>query len=260
MPFIIVFAAIIVIIAVIARLQDRHVERKRAALRAEAEKSGMHTLEITAPQLLANSPRFMLFTQGTSPGIVQAGEGKFTRPEGSAIVTVFTYMFDISMGRFTRSWRQTALRVISPDMNLPGFNFMPEIVFEQMIRHIRDETLREQLAGMAKISFPDHTTFRQIAHARRDSHARVLALFDEGLLHFLNRKSADRSHDDLCIEGSGQMLLLYRYDYEIAAEDLQGFLDAGLAVFEAFLTASRRAATGTATAPPDRPYPSELEL
>ena len=192
--------------------------------------------------MLRNVSHFLLFSQGRSGDVLNVLEGEETRNGITVAIALFDYVFSMPMGRYTRHWRQTVLRLASTDLELPGFGVMPESIFERMVAHIQDRSTRELLQGSAGISFRGHPNFNQMMHVQGPNRAQVRELFDEQLLRFFEGGDGAPPHYNLCVEGAGDTLLVYRYDREVDPEDLRAFLDMAFEVYDRVAAASHRIA------------------
>ncbi len=258
MPIVIAVVVIVVTVLVVAWIQDQRVQARSRRLQAEAEKLGLRrpegsgsgnvgpgrkapsAQEIAASRVLRNVTHFLLFAQGRSGDVVTVMEGERTHNGTPVGIALFDYVFTMPQGRYVRHWRQTVIRLSSAELDLPGFGVMPESVFERMVAHIQDRTTRELLQGTAGVSFRGHPSFNQMMHVQGPNRSQVRALFDESVLQFFEGGNGAVPHYNLCVEGSGDALIVYRYDREVAPENLQLFMDTAFAVYERFAAASRR--------------------
>jgi hypothetical protein len=267
MPLLIAVVLIVVIILLISWLQDEKARRRGRQLRARAETLGLRRPAIentpgmdkrpaakkstehdaAASRVLRNVSNFLLFAQGRSGDVANVMEGEHMRNGTPVAIVLFEYIFSMPMGRYTRYWRQTVVRLASTELELPGFGVMPEGVFDRMVQHIQDRTTQELLQGTAGISFKGHPNFNQMMHVQAPNRTQVRQLFDDQLLGFFEGGDGAPPHYNLCVEGSGDTLLVYRYDREVAPEDLEAFLDTVWAAYDRFAAANRRIKAQTQT-------------
>jgi hypothetical protein len=249
MPLIAAVVVIILVVLIISWFQDQRLKQRGRRLQAEAKTLGFdspetdnagNTKDTAAHPALRNTAHFLLFAQGLSGDAKNIMQGEFTRDGIPVAITLFEYSFSVPMGRYVRQWRQTVFRLASDDLNLPGFGIMPASVFERMVHHIQNREVREMLQETAGVSFRGHPNFNQMMHLQGPNRAQVRELFDESLLRFFEGGNGDLPHYHLCVEGAGDTLLVYRYDHEVAPEDLEAFLDTAWTAYDYVAAASRR--------------------
>ncbi len=231
MPVLIAVAIIIAVVLIIGWFQDRAIQARTQQLQARAQKLGFRFSEKAEPQLLHGVGRFLLFLQGRSGEIANVMQGERTTPAGQVEVALFEYAFTLPVGRYTRSWLQTVVRLSSEELSLPAFNIIPELIFDQMVERTSDQETRERLLGTADLRFREHPTFSKWFHVQGPDRSRVRALFTEQLIDFYNQ------HKVLCTEGSQQELLFYRFDERLDPEEIEAFLDTTLQAFALYRAA-----------------------
>ncbi|MCJ7549120.1 MAG: hypothetical protein MUQ30_05520 [Anaerolineae bacterium] len=230
MPVIIGVIAVVVFILLITWLQDQKQSRRTRQLRRQAEILGLTYAESSGPRLLEQTYRFLLFAQGRTGSArnVIRGTRPTPGPETEKVdVEVFEYTFSAPLGRYTESWRQSVIRLTDTSLDLPSFSLMPEPVFETMVKNARDRELRERLVGTAGISFREHPDFTERMHLHGTARKAVQALFSDDLVAFF------KAHTDLCCEGSGPYLIIYRFDRLISPKNTDEILNEALQVYGA---------------------------
>jgi len=226
-PAIIGVIVLVVFVVLITWLQDQKQSRRTRHLRRQAEILGLTYSESSRPQLLEQARRFLLFAQGHKGSARNVMSGTRAVPGSETeevVVEVFEYTFSAPFGRYIESWRQSVVRLTDRSLELPSFSVTPEAVFEIMIRNARDPELRERLAGTAGISLREHPDFTKRMHLQGPARKAIRTLFSDDLVAFFE------AHADLCCEGSGPYLILYRFNKLVSPKRTSEILDEVLQV------------------------------
>ncbi len=134
-------------------------------------------------------------------------------------IAAFEYAFNVPFGRYTQSWRQTVIQLISPTLALPDFSVMPNFVFEALATKARDEKVREHALSSSTLKLDNAPALTEETHIQAPNREAVRPLFTDALIRFF----AD--HPDLCVEAGENTLILYRFDELTPADKLSAFID-----------------------------------
>ncbi len=157
--------------------------------------------------------RFPLFRSGRRRRIRNAMKGRFL----NADVRVFDFSSAHGEGPIHR--HTVAVYKLS-ERRIPTFCLWPHSIAAQ-----RDEPMRRQ---ERLIDMPGRPHFNALFEMRGVNPMTVRKLFHSRTLDFLER------HPDLCIEGGGQWIAVYRYDYRTRPNELHDLFRVTGQAFRAF--------------------------
>lgn len=220
MQLILGLAVVIAIILLIGWLQDNKERRRVTSLREAAERLGFDFRQDEDAAVLRQTVPFLIFYQGVSSTAhnVMLSPPNPTDDEAPRIAA-FEYAFNVPFGRYTQSWRQTVIQLLSPTLSLPAFSVMPNVVFEALATKARDEKVREHALSSPTLKLDNAPTLTEESHIQAPDRAAVEPLFTNALIRFFE------DHPDLCVEAGDNTLILYRFDELTPADKLSAFID-----------------------------------
>ena len=133
---------------------------------------------------------------------------------------VRTLDFTYQSGKGTIS--QTVICFRSSQLSLPDFSMRPEYFFHKIGSKL----------GSQDIDFESHPTAAEFSKKyllRGEGEQKIRALFTDKVLTFFAANP-----DEVCVEGSGDQLILYRDGKIIEPEDIPAFMKEGFEVFRLF--------------------------
>lgn len=132
---------------------------------------------------------------------------------------VFDYRYTTGGGKNSTTHRQMVAVFPSMPVDLPEFQLRPENIFDKI----------GTAFGYRDIDFGEHPAFSSRYLLRGTDETAVRGLFDAGLIEQI------MSHDRICIEGRGALLVLYRTRRRVRPNQISGFIDEVRALRGAFL-------------------------
>jgi hypothetical protein len=214
LPFVLV-PVFIVVAAGVWYLVWRAEQKRREALRQIAEQLGFE-LEPQADELSAREfGRFHLFTLGRGRTATNLLRGRMEHEEA----LLFDYRYDTGSGKNHSVHRQTVAAVsLGARAALPEFELRPENIFHKI----------GAAFGYQDIDFPDYPSFSSRYLVRGKDEAAVRAVFDGTVIEAVG------SAKNICIEGGGSWLVIYRAGRRVDPAKIPEFLDAARALRSAF--------------------------
>jgi hypothetical protein len=131
---------------------------------------------------------------------------------GGMEVVLFDYKYVTGSGKNQSVHRQTVAAFRVPGASLPAFQLRPESVFDRLA----------SVLGFQDIDFPDHAEFSRRYLLRGKDESAVRAAFSPALIDFFEQLAAG---DTRCsVEGAGNLVVVYRPEKRMRAEELPAFL------------------------------------
>ena len=197
---------IIGVILVLVFLFNRHLARRgriqTQKLEAAAKALGFTFREKAGAEDMALIEQSYLFKAGRKPFIKDVIAASSDRDRRLA---VFNFSYIAGQGKNARTTYQNVVRIESAALNLPQFALLPASV-SQRIGHA---------LGGTDIKFPNSAQFDAMYVVRGTDEAAIRELFTDAIMR-------DRvQHGQFCVEGAGNVLLVYRHAYQIAPEELE---------------------------------------
>jgi hypothetical protein len=198
--------AVVGLLAVVVVLSVRGERKRREALRQVAENFGFD-FEPQADQLSSSEfGRFHLFTQGRSRKAENLLRGRFERDE----VLIFDYRYVVGSGKNRTTHRQTVAALsLGPRAALPNFELRPENIFHKI----------GSAFGYQDIDLPDYPSFSSRCLLRGQDESAIRALFDGTVIE------AVENAKNICLEGGGPWLVIYRASKRINAPQIPDLLE-----------------------------------
>ena len=202
----IIVVPIVAVILFLVFLFNRHLARlgriQTQKLEAAAKALGFTFREQTSPADMALIDQSQLFKAGRKPHLKHVMESS---PSGDRRLTVFNFSYIAGQGKNARTTFQSVVRIVSPGLHLPQFVLLPTSV-SQRIGHA---------LGGTDIKFPNSAKFDAMYVVRGADEAAIRELFTDAIMR-------DREqHGQFCVEGAGNVLLVYRHAHQIAPEELE---------------------------------------
>lgn len=241
MSLIAALLVVVVIALIIGWVQDRVALRRESKLRAKGEALGLQ-FEGEAPQLRERLPHFALFGQGQQGKVRQAMVGRTEVTVGgkphTVEMAVFEYAFDVPMGRYVRSWRQTVVYLSTELLHLPSFMAMPHKIFDMIVVNTRGTQAQERLLGVSSIDFREAPEFGRRVQVQAGDRDAVRVLFTERVRALWDGQRA------LCVEGKDSHLIVYDYDEVVRPQQLEGQIERARDVLQRLLEAQEESTSG----------------
>jgi hypothetical protein len=209
---ILAFVAIAGLIAAASYYLDK---QRREQMQAVAERMGFSFSPEGEAGLRERLGRFHLFSQGRSRKIRNVMRGEI---HGVA-VTLFDYQYTTGGGRHNHTHRRTVLLFETERLRLPFFTLRPQGLFHKLAAAF----------GYGDIDFEAHPVFSDVYSLKGSDESRIRDLFGEEALSYYERRN------NLCTEGAGQQLVLYRGNGREEPGSMDGFLEQGLEVLDLFM-------------------------
>jgi len=211
-----VFAVIGFIVVVIgAIVMAFWMEKKRTdAVRQLAVSNGF-TFHETAPDGLEDKTgQFKLFTKGHSRKI----RNTMRQEQAAFTVSQFDYSYTVGSGKNSSTHNQTVLLVETRALSVPAFVLGPENVFHRL----------GDLFGVKDIDFDRYPDFSRHYLLKGDDEDAVRRLFSADILGFFT------VHTGYSIEGSGNLLLIYKGGKRLSVKDMEPAMQQRLEIFKLF--------------------------
>jgi len=135
-----------------------------------------------------------------------------------ASLFLFDYSYTAGSGKGSTTHKFTVFHFRSEKLKLPAFAMKPENTWDKLAA----------LAGFQDIDFPSHPNFSEKYRLRGRQEPAVRSLMAPHVLEHFERAPK------LCVEGTGDTLLVYSPDGEVQAPELSGLLHEAEAVYQLF--------------------------
>ena len=203
------FAVLIVVSVAVGQLMDR---QRTKALAAVAAEMGLPFYESGQANLIGTLNRLQLFSRGRNKKIHNMIYGDAQDVD----VAIFDYRYRTGSGKNSSTHSQTVAYVNSSQLDLPQFALRPERFFDRIGAAL----------GMQDINFESHPVFSGKYVLKGDSESRVREFFDSGVLDYFE------SRGELCVEGGGPHLIVYRASKRVKPDQVRALLGDGLEVYQ----------------------------
>lgn len=214
----VLFALIVIVVLVGGIVVNHFLEKKRSeALRLVANELGLtYSNDGNGLQdLFAPFERsFHLFSQGRPNKLRNLMQGEI----GEVKVDIFDYSYTIRSGRTSRTVAQTVIHFRLTQDSLPAFSLRPEHIWHEVGGWF----------GYQDIDFDSHPKFSRNYLLRGEDETAVRHLFSEPILNFYEQIP------ELCTEGRGHTLLIYRSGVRVGPEGMGSFLNEARDVLACF--------------------------
>ena len=169
------------------------------------------------------TPPLPLFGEGRSRVVTNMlhGDSELLGFAEEFEVRIFAYRYMISSGKSSHAVRQSVICFQSPQLNLPKFQLCPEHFFDKIGSKL----------GYQDIDIESHPTAAEFSKKyllRGKDEQKIRALFTDEVLAFF------AGQDKVCVEGSDDQLIWYRWGKLIEPEDIPAFMKEGFEVFRVF--------------------------
>lgn len=213
--FLFIACAVIAVVAIVVLSYYYQEKQRTEQMQAVASRLGFSFRPEAERGLLGELGRFHLFSQGHSRKI----RNVLRREIQDIRVTLFDYRYTTSGGRHNQNHDQTVVLFETERLRLPVFVLRPEGLFHKLAGAF----------GYQDIDFETHPVFSETYLLRGDDESRIRAFFTDEMLGYYTR------HANLCTEGAGQRLIFYRGGRRVEPQGMEGFLEQGLDVLDAFM-------------------------
>ena len=203
-------AAGFALVGTIIYLAWRYERKRTEVLRQVATDLGFQFAE-DEPSLMDQFGSLRLFSQGHSKKVrnVLRGAGQ------NAEVLILDYSYTVGSGKHKSTYRQTAVCLESPDLQVPDFELRPEHLFHRI----------GGLFGYQDIDFGDYPEFSRKYLLRGPNEAAIRSVFDAAIVAHV--ESLDRAY----VEGHAGQLVFYRHAKRVRPEEVRGLLEEAFGVF-----------------------------
>jgi len=169
------------------------------------------------------TPPLPLFGEGRSRVVTNMlhGDSELLGFAEEFEVRIFAYGF--AQQQQDQHVMQSVICFQSPQLNLPKFQLRPEHFFDKIGSKL----------GYQDIDIESHPTAAEFSKKyllRGEGEQKIRALFTDKVLTFFAANP-----DEVCVEGSGDQLILYRDGKIIEPEDIPAFMKEGFEVFRLFI-------------------------
>jgi hypothetical protein len=168
--------------------------------------------------LLAGLSGFELFKHGHSKRLKNLIRGATRQTE----IALFDYRYTTGGGRHQQIWRQTVVLFRLNQASLPTFTLRPESVWDKL----------GAVLGFKDINFETHPDFSKRYVLKGQDEAAIRRVFNVRVLAFYE------AEPNICTEGAGDQLLVYRRAKQIKPEEWRAFLDEAFKVLTVFNSSS----------------------
>ncbi|RME29179.1 MAG: hypothetical protein D6800_02955 [Candidatus Zixiibacteriota bacterium] len=191
-------------------------EKKRTEQLAKvADELGLSFSAKNAP-LPPAATSFELFSRGRK---TKASNAIYGEANGVQLV-VFDYQFTVGSGKNARTYRQTAISITSPELNLPRFLVRPRKSFLGLSLFGPKNVFAHK-----DIRLNDASEYSKQFMVSGDDEDAIHALFPEGL------EPVTQGSPTLTIEGCQDQLLVYRSKQRVRPEEIKSLMQTGFHVY-----------------------------
>ncbi len=190
-------------------------QKRRFQMRETAQRLGMDFQETDEYGLIAMMKEFKLFKRGYGKKITNIISNK--RDIEHADFRIFDYKYVIGGGNSTRAIHQTVFYVHSKKLNLPHLLLKPEGFFSRVNEYF----------GSQDIDFQAFPVFSK-QYTLQGDEPQVRDVMKDHILHFFTIEK------DWSLEGLNYLLILYIKNQRFSPEQIEGFYQKGLEVFQLF--------------------------
>ena len=224
-PLLIPLAIILILVGVLfLRTMWKWEEQQLKKFKDFAEQMGMEFSAKGDRALRESLAAFDLFSKGDAappiPSLTNVLHGDSEQLGYGEEFEVRTLDFTYQSGKSTIN--QTVICFRSSQLSLPDFSMRPEYFFHKIGSKL----------GYQDIDFESHPTAAEFSKKyllRGEGEQKIRALFTDKVLTFFAANP-----DEVCVEGSGDQLILYRDGKIIELEDIPAFMKEGFEVFRLF--------------------------
>lgn len=209
-----IFGGMFAVLGIVAYLHRAYEDRRREQVQTIGRSVGYEFLAVPDVEFENSLSRFAICTIGHSRKIWNLLLGT----SGDADVILFDYQFVMGSGKNQSYSTQTVLWLRSPELHLPRFLLKPEQFMDVVHGWV----------GGKDFDFPSHPEFSRRFLLVGDDEATVRAAFTEPVLQFFEQMSG------AWIEGNSDTLLFCRRRHRVAPEQIEAFLNEGLATVDTF--------------------------
>lgn len=135
-------------------------------------------------------------------------------------VWIFDFQYTTGSGKNQSTHHQTVCIFSTTELQLPRFNLYREGLLSR---------IGSGVFGMQDIDFDTHPDFSKMYVLKGDSEVQIRELFHEQLLSFFETQDKN-----LCVEGMGERLLVYRKRTKVKPNAVKEFLGEGFGLFREF--------------------------
>ncbi|MCA9292426.1 MAG: hypothetical protein KDA20_01280 [Phycisphaerales bacterium] len=178
--------------------------RRKQELRAVAERLGLSYADKDDAALAPLRSATKLFDRGSARRFTSIMHGRIE----DLSVYIFDYAYTTGTGEETQRHRQTMAAIFAEQSRAPKFELRPERVFHKVASFF----------GYEDIDVSDHPAFSRMFHLKGDDAQSVLNAFPT--------ETCDRlmQAGKMCIESTGQWVIVYRPDKRLKPHEIDGFL------------------------------------
>jgi hypothetical protein len=205
-------AVAVVLIAVASYYQEK---QRREQMQAVAARMGFSFSPEGEAGLRERLGHFHLFSQGRSRRVRNVMRGEIR----GVAVALFDYQYTTSSSKHNNTHRRTVLLFETERLRLPLFTLRPQGLFHKFAAAL----------GYGDIDFETHPVFSDTYLLRGSGESEIRDLFSEEALSYYER------HRNLCTEGAGQHLVVYRGNRREEPGAMEGLLEQGLEVLDLFM-------------------------
>lgn len=201
------FAIGVPLIAVACIVRAIRTERKRKEeLRTVAERLGLSFADKNDAALAPLRRTTGLFQRGYARRFSNILHGRID----DLSAYVFDYAYSINMGdsRSSATHKQTVAAIFGEQSRAPKFELRPEHLGHRL----------KSFFGFEDIDIPDHPVFSKKFHLTGPAASAVRDVFTADVADRLVRA------DKVCIESTGQWIVIYRPDKRLKPHEIEGFL------------------------------------
>lgn len=205
-------------IGAIVRYSIQARRKRTAEMGAVAQRLGMTFQENPPLSIIPDVKRFELFNQGTRCDV---RNHMMVQKDGRRI-SVFDYAFTIHAGKSHVTHRQTVVHIHAPGLALPAFTLRPEHALHRL----------GGIFGYQDIDIDGDSAFSDAYLLRGVEEELIRGCFSASVREFFV------ANPDLCAEGSGADLMVWRASKPLQAQQVQPFMESAYVLMGRFLNAS----------------------
>lgn len=145
----------------------------------------------------------------------------------------FDFSYTEGTGKRATTYTQTVIRLDLPGMTLPSFEATPENFLTKLAQGV----------GFRDIEMDGRSAFNRLFRLKGQDEEAIREVFTPLILNYLEQPQSR----NLCLEGAGDRLLVYRLNRRPKPEELEAFLEEGKTLLNLFKQVHR---TATSVPPP----------
>lgn len=205
--FFALIAAGVVVVMVMTVVAER---KRREALQRVAAQLGLTFYAKDPGILIGGAGSLYLFDQGHSRRVQNVMTGVIEDLQ----VSVFDYQYTTGGGKNSTTHSQSVVAIRQDGRPLPAFQLRPEGIFHKL----------GSMLGFNDIDFPEHPRFSSQFLLKGQHELAVRAAFTPEVIGYLEGRK------DICVEGGGNWVIVYRSGRRLIPEQIAGFVEEGFTI------------------------------